>query len=202
MSEENTTFEGIIVVAYPQEETAKDVLVKANDAKKQKTFQFWDAAVVRKDEKGQYHYNETKDMSTPKGASIGAVVGGLLGLPIGGPAGIVLGAGLGAAIGGFAANTDSGIIDDRLEDVGHALQSGNSALFIVSDHDYLLAMREYAADEYTNRALEKLTTGISEQMVQGESVAYLITSAGRSVSCHHLRDANIAELLGVDIPSE
>jgi uncharacterized membrane protein len=201
MSEEKATFEGIIVVAYPEEEKAKDILEKANEAEKQKTFQFWDAAVVRKDEKGHYHYNEAKDMSTPRGAGIGAVVGGLLGLP-GGPAGIVLGAGLGAAIGGFAANTDAGVNDDRLEDVGHALQSGNSALLIVSSHDYLLAMREYAADEYTTRALEKLTTGISEHMVKGQSVAYLITSAGRSVSCHRLRDDNIAELLDVEISSE
>jgi len=201
MSEENATFEGIIVVAYPQEDTAKDILKKVNAAKKKKVFQFWDAAVIRKDKKGQYHYNEIKDMSTPKGAGIGAVIGGLIGLP-GGPAGIVIGAGLGAAIGGFAANSDSGINDDRLEDVGHALKSGNSALIIVSRHDYLQAMQQYAADEYTTRALKKLTTGISEHMVHGENAAYLITSAGRSVSCHHLRDDNIAKLLNVEIPTE
>lgn len=201
MSKEKETFEGIIVVAYPNEETAKEILEKANDAKKQKSFQFWDAAVIKKDEKGQYHYNETKDMSTPKGAGIGAIVGGLIGLP-GGPAGVVLGAGLGAAIGGFAANADSGISDDRLEDVGHALQSGNSALIIVSRHDYLQAMQEYAADEYTTRALKKLTTGISEHMIHGQNVAYLITSAGRSVSCHRLRDDNIAALLEVEVPTD
>ena len=201
MSAENVTFEGIIVVAYPQEGAAKEMLTKATEAKKQKIFQFWDAAVIRKDEKGHYYYDETRDMSAPKGAGIGAVLGGLIGLP-GGPAGIVLGAGLGAAIGGFMANTDSGLNDDRLEDVGHALQSGNSALLIISSHDYLRAMQEYAADEYTTQALNKLTTGISEHMVQGKTVAYLITSAGRSVSCHRLRDANIADLLDVELPSE
>ena len=201
MNEENAAFEGIIVVAYPNEHMAKNVLEKANDAKKQKAIEFWDAAIIRKDEKGQYHYDETKDMSTPKGAGIGAVVGGLIGLP-GGPAGVVLGAGLGAAIGGFAANTDSGISDERLEDVGHALQSGNSALIIVSRHDYLQAMQEYAADEYTTRALKKLTTGISENMVHGKNAAYLITSAGRSVSCHRLRNENIAALLSVEVPAE
>lgn len=200
MSTENDSFEGIIVVAYPQEDKAKEMLTVINEAKKHKSFDFWDAAVIRKDEKGHYHHNETKDMTAPKGAGIGAVVGGLIGLPAG-PAGVVLGAGLGAAVGGLVANTDSGINDDRLEDIGHALQSSNSALLIVSSHEYLQAMREYAGDEFLSNALQKLTSGISEQMLHGKNAAYILTSAGRSVSCHPLKDESIAELLGVDTPT-
>jgi uncharacterized membrane protein len=201
MSEEKGSFAGIIVAAYPQDETAKEMLEKVNAAKKENSFRYWDAAVIRKDEKGHYYYEETKDMSTPAGAGIGLVVGGLIGV-LGGPAGVVLGGGLGAAIGGFFASSDTGLKDDRLEDIGHALQSSNSALIIISDHDYLRGMREFAADEYTTRALKKLTDGISEHMLQGRNVAYLVTSAGRSVSCHRLRDENIAALLGVETPME
>lgn len=197
MSAESTTFEGIIVAAYPEEEAAKKLLAKANEAKKQKTFQFWDAVVIRKDEKGHYYYNETKDMSAPKGAGIGAVIGGLLGTPAG-PAGIILGAGFGAAIGGFAANKDSGVSDERLEDVGHALKSSNSALMIVSNHEYLQNMQEYASEEDTNMALQKLTTGISEHMLNGQSVAYILTSAGRSVSCHPLEDETLVDFLEIE----
>lgn len=192
-----TTFEGILVAAYSDEEAADEVLEKTKNAKKDKTFQFWDAAVIRKDERGRYKYSETKDRSAPTGLGIGAIVGGLIGLP-GGPAGVVIGAGLGAALGSFVADTDSGIKDERLEDVGHALESSNSAIVIVSSHDYLQNMREYADEEDLMVAIDKLTKGISAHMTQGQNVAYILTSAGRSVSCHEIDpDTEIAEMLEV-----
>ena len=202
MSEEKLGFEGIIVAAYVDEGAADAVLNTVNDAKKDKTIQFWDAAVIRKDARGRYFYNETRDMSTPKGAGIGALIGGLIGIA-GGPAGIILGSGLGAALGGFAASADSGLKDDRLEDVGHALESGNSALLIISSHDYLQAMQEYAGEADTTAAIHKLTKGISENVTHGQDVAYNITAAGRSVSCHEL-DASgaIATLLQLGAAAE
>lgn len=191
------SFAGIIVAAYVDEEAADQVLEKVNEAKKEEHFQFWDAAVIRKDEKGRYHYSETKDRSAPAGMGIGAVIGGLVGLP-GGPAGVVIGSGLGAAIGGFVANTDSGIKDERLEDIGHALQPTNSALLLVSDRDYLQNIREYGGDQDTMEAVRKLTKGISEHMAQAQNVAYIITSRGRSVSCHELEhDSEAATMLEV-----
>jgi len=196
MSEEKTANEGVLVFAFVEEDAADNGLETLKKAKKEKTVDFWDAAVIRKDARGRYYYNETRDRSTPTGVGIGAVIGGLIGSP-GGPAGIVIGSGIGAALGGFVASTDSGLKDDRLEDVGHALESGNSALLIVSSREYLTAMQEYAGEEDTMVAMQKLTKGISEHMVHGQNVAYTITSAGRSVSCHPLESDNkIAELLG------
>lgn len=194
---EKASFDGILVAAYTDEAAAKAVLEKIEKAKKDKSFQFWDAAVIRKNERGHYFFDETKDMSAPKGAGIGAVIGGLIGIT-GGPAGIVIGAGLGAAVGGFFANADGGIKDERLEDVGHALEAENSALLIVSDQEYLRDMRAYADAEDTMVAVHKLTDGISEHMQQGQNVAFTITSAGRSVSCHKVDPAGeIAQLLEV-----
>ena len=202
MSEGKTSFEGIIVTAYADEGAADAVLKSVNEAKKGNSFQFWDAVVIRKDDRGGYFYNESRDMSTPKGAGIGAIIGGLIGIA-GGPAGIVLGSGLGAAVGGFVASSDSGIKDASLEDVGHALESGNSALLVVSSHDSLLAMQEYVSEEDLKMAMQKLTNGISEHMSQGQNVAYKITSAGRSMSCHELEASGaIAELLGVGTAAE
>lgn len=200
MSEENNIFEGVIVAAYTQEEAADEVLEKVKEAKKAETFQYWDAAVIRLDERGRYYLHEDKDMSTPKGAGIGAVVGGLIGIA-GGPAGVILGSGVGAAIGMFVANADGGIKDERFEEVGQALEPSNSALIIVSGHDYLQQMQDYASEEDVEIAMKKLADGIHEHMEHGTDVAYIITSAGRSVSCHRLRDENIAELLGVETPS-
>lgn len=196
MGEENGFFEGIIVAAYAHEETAEEVLKKVEEAKKADSFQFWDAAVIRIDERGRYYLEESKDMSTPKGAGIGALVGGVIGI-VGGPAGVVLGSGLGAAIGMFAANSDRGISDKRFEEVGHALESGNSALIIVSSHDYLQQLQDYAGEDELEVAMHKLTDGIHEHMEHDSDVAYIVTAAGRSVSCHRLRDEEILDLLGL-----
>jgi uncharacterized membrane protein len=197
MSEESKASEGIRVIAFVEEEAAADALETLEKAKKDKAIQFWDAAVIRKDERGRYYYHETRDRSTPKGAGIGALIGGLIGIP-GGPAGIVVGAGLGASLGAFAANTDAGLNDETAEELGRALQSGNSALVVVSSREYLGAIQEYAAEEETTAAIQKLTAGISEHVVKGQNAAYLVTSAGRSVSCHQLdAEDEIAKLLGV-----
>lgn len=201
MSNNNSSFEGIIVAAYTHEEAADDTLKRVNQAKKEKTFHFWEAAVIRMDERGRYYLSESKDMSTPKGAGIGAIVGGLIGIA-GGPAGVILGSGLGAALGMFIANSDGGINDARFEEVGNALESGNSSLIIVSDHDYLQAMKDYAGEDETAVAMKKLTTGIHEHMEHGTDVAYQITAAGRSVSCHLLRDDEILKLLGIETTTE
>ena len=55
------SFAGIIVAAYVDEGAADQVLEKVNEAKKEERFQYWDEAVIRKDERGRYHYSETKD---------------------------------------------------------------------------------------------------------------------------------------------
>ena len=197
MSEEKTAQEGIRIIAFVEEDAAEEALKTLKKAKKEKAVNFWDAVVIRRDEKGRYSYEEDKDKSVGTGAGIGAVIGGLLGSPAG-PAGVVLGAGLGASLGAFAASTDAGLKDEKLEEFGHALQSGNSALLIVSSREYLSARQEYAAEEEKEAVIQKLTADISEHMIHGQNAAYLVTAEGRSVSCHQLEpDDEIVKLLGI-----
>jgi len=197
MSKESRAEEGILVFAFIEEGAAAEALETLKKAKKEKTVEFWDAAVIRKDAKGRYYYDETHDKSAAQGGGIGALIGGLLGAPLG-PAGIVLGAGLGAGLGAFAANSDAGLDDDNLERVGQALMAGNSALLIVPSRDNLSQMQEYAAEEDIELAIQKLSAGISENMLHGQNGAYHVTAAGRSVSCHPLAADNaFAKLLGV-----
>jgi len=197
MSEERATNEGILVFAFVEEGAAAQALETLNQAKKDKKIDFWDAAVIRKDERGRYYYDETHDRSAARGGGIGALVGGLLGIPLG-PAGIVLGAGLGAGLGAFAANTDAGLKDDNVEKVGQALMAGNSALLVVLDRGKLSQMQEYAAEEEIQATIEKLSTSIGEHMLQGQNAAYHVAAYGRSVTCDPLdADNEFVQLLGL-----
>ena len=87
MSEQNTTQEGVLVIAFVEEGAAADALDTLKQAKKDKKVEFWDAAVIRKDERGRYYYDETHDKSAAQGGGIGALVGGLLGADVGGVGG-------------------------------------------------------------------------------------------------------------------
>jgi uncharacterized membrane protein len=185
MSEESIQDDGILVIAFVEEEGADNALEILEKAKKEARFDFWDAAVIRKDVKGHYHFKEIKDSSVGKGAGVGALVGGVLGI-LGGPAGVALGASAGAAIGGFAASADGGLKSENLEELGHALQSGNSALVIVSNKEYLTSAQEYVAEENLTAVLHELAESVSHNMVHGQNAAYLITVAGRSISLHQL----------------
>lgn len=197
MSEESMVQEGVLVAAFAEEGAAGEALENLKKAKKEKTFDFWDAAVIRVDERGHYYYDETRDRSAAQGGGIGAIVGGLLGAPFG-PAGLVIGAGLGASLGAFATNSDAGLKDDNIERVGQELKSGNSALLIVPDRANLSQMQEYAAEEEVEAAIQKLTAGIADNMEHGQSVVYHVTAAGRSVSCHQLEaDNTLVMMLGI-----
>ena len=199
MSEEKSSAEGILVAAFVEEDAAENAAKALKEAKKQKQIEYWDTAVIRRDAKGEYHYKETKDTSAGKGAAVGAVIGGVIGI-LGGPAGVVLGAGTGAVVGGFVANSDSGFKDADLEKIGHALQSGNSALVAVTSHEYLKAAQTYAAEENVTAVLQKLSEAISDHMTRGQNVAYVVTAAGRSVSFHQVAsDDPIAQLMGIPL---
>jgi uncharacterized membrane protein len=196
MSQENTIDEGVLVFAFVEGGAAAAAHKTLKEAKKDKSVEYWDAVVIRKDERGRYYYDETQDRSAAQGGGIGALVGGLLGAPLG-PAGFVLGAGLGASLGALAANTDAGLDDDNLQRVGQALMAGNSALLVVPSRANLNQMQEYAAEEETETAIKKLSAGIAEHMVRGSNVAFHVTAAGKSVSCHQLGSDNVfAQLIG------
>ena len=118
---------GLLVAAYVHERGADNALDQLKKAKKAKQFYYDDAAVIRRSAEGKVHIKETGDMSTGKGAGIGALVGGVVGL-LAGPVGwAALG---GAGIGAIAAHKDAGFDKDTLEEIGSALPSGTSALAV------------------------------------------------------------------------
>jgi uncharacterized membrane protein len=118
----------LIVIGYPEEETAKKVLDKALDLQKEYLIDLEDAAVVVRDTKGKLHVTTTDHM-TEMGALGGLFWGALIGL-------IFLVPLFGAALGGlygavFGKLGDMGIKESFKRQVADLVQPGTSAILFV-----------------------------------------------------------------------
>ena len=152
---------GLFIAAYVDERGADNALDMLKQAKKADEFYYDDAAVVRRSAEGKVHVKETGDMSTGKGAGIGALIGGVVGL-IAGPVGwAALG---GAAIGALAAHGDAGFDKDTLEEIGGALPSGTSALAVTTSKDFVEAVRKQAPKEETLTLARDIATQINDHL--------------------------------------
>ncbi len=160
---------GMIVAAFVDEMAADQALDAMKKAKKQGTFFFDDAAVIRQDPKGKVHINETGDMSSGKGAGIGALIGGVVGL-LGGPAGVALGAGAGAAIGGISAHTDGGFDHHSLQQLGDALLPGTSAIAATTSKKFVEEVRRQSTPEETLSTAEEIAYGIRQNLAARQDV--------------------------------
>jgi uncharacterized membrane protein len=176
---EGTAGVGMFVAAYVDERGADNALETLKQAKKQDQFYYDDAAVVRNSAEGKVHIKETGDMSTGKGAGIGALIGGVIGI-LGGPAGVALGAGAGAAIGGIAAHGDAGFDQDSLEEIGAALPAGTSALAVTTSQDFVEEVRKQAPDEDTLTIASSIAAEISDRLNARQDVlmAMVLTEDG------------------------
>ena len=160
---------GLFIAGYTDEKAADGALDALKQAKDAGAFAYDDAAVIRRDADGNVHIKETGDMSTGKGAGIGALIGGVFGL-LGGPAGVAIGAGAGAAIGGIAAHSDAGFNNETLERIGGALPAGTSALGVTTSKAFVEGVREAATDEETLMLAEDIADEISGNLNAGQDL--------------------------------
>src|SRR4051812_8126407 len=131
----------LIVAAFQDENGAEAALAELKEAKREKLVNIKDAAILRKDVKGELHIKEPSDMTGKKGAGVGGVVGVGLAVLTGG-ASIPLMA-LGAATGGIAAKIrDTGFKDERLRKLGTGLKPGSSAIVAVIEHTWIQEAEE------------------------------------------------------------
>ncbi len=174
---EGTAGVGLFVAAYVDERGADNALDQLKQAKKADQFYYDDAAVVRHSAEGKVHVKETGDMSTGKGAAIGALVGGVVGL-LAGPVGwAALG---GAAVGAIAAHGDAGFDKDSLEEIGGALPSGTSALVVTTSKDFVEAVRKEATEEETLTLATDIASQINDHLNARQDVlmAMVLTEDG------------------------
>ncbi len=158
-----------MIAGYTDEKAADRALDALKQAKHAGEFAYDDAAVIRRDAEGKVHITETGDMSTGKGAGIGALIGGVFGL-LGGPAGVALGAGAGAAIGGIAAHSDAGFNNETLERIGGALPASTSALGVTTSKYFVESVRAAATDEETLTMAQDIADEISGNLNAGQDL--------------------------------
>ncbi|HEX8034309.1 MAG TPA: DUF1269 domain-containing protein [Ktedonobacterales bacterium] len=153
----------LIVAAFPDEDGASKALTELKEARKEKLIDITDAAVIQRAADNKLHIRETGDMSGGRGAVIGGIVGAAIGLVA--PPAVLVTAGVGAAIGGLAARLrDSGFPDDRLRELGEALQPGTSALVAVIEHTWVAEVERELAELGARMVTEEIKAEIASQL--------------------------------------
>ncbi len=193
---------GLLILGLTEEKAAEESLKAMKKAKKNGSFYFENAAVIRQDKKGKIHISEEEDMSTGKGAGIGAVIGGLVGL-LGGPGGTLLGAGIGAGIGGALAHHDAGFRKEGLEDVGSVLRPGSSALVVTTSKDFIDDIRKNVPEDQLAITSKNIGLEIADSLAEGKDMALGVLFTEEGVAVRKIRvDDESAEIFGFVITED
>jgi uncharacterized membrane protein len=126
----------LIVVAFPGEDTADQVLNRLQALQKEHLIDLEDACVVVRDRHGKVHVKQAVNLvglEAASGGAFGAMWGTLIGLLFLNPlAGLLTGAAFGAGAGALSGMlSDYGINDDFIRSLGETLEPGTSALFVL-----------------------------------------------------------------------
>ena len=193
---------GFLVLAFTDEKAGDEAMQMMKKGKKDKTFYYENAAVIRQDTAGKVHYQETGDMKTGKGAGVGALIGGIVGM-LGGPGGAALGASAGAAIGAAAAHRDAGFRDESLKTVALALKPGTSAVVAITSKSFLKAVQQQVGVEDIRRFIANLSNEISDKLNEGKSLALgiILSEAGLGIKEVTVNESSI-EVIAIAITQD
>lgn len=153
-----------IVAAFPDEGGAANALKELRSIDKD-LIGVKQAAVLVRTMDGKLEIRE------PHHVGRGAVLGGLAGAVVGviaGPIGwVTIG---GAAVGALAARLrDSGFPDDRLKEIGEALQPGTSALIAIIEHRWVTKVEDQLRAEGVKYAIEAVKADVEAQLEEAKA---------------------------------
>jgi len=118
----------LVIIAYPNEETAESARRKLFELQKEYLIEMGDAVVAVRQDDGTVKLNQLVNM-TAAGAASGGMWGALIGMLFLNPLlGAAVGAGAGALSGRFA---DVGIDDNFMKEASTALTPGQAALCVL-----------------------------------------------------------------------
>lgn len=125
----NSDPDEVFVIAFPGEQRAQEVLDVLKQLDHEGAAQLRNAAIIRRNAKGEVTITETRDFSDKQGAIAGALAGGLIGLLRGHA---IFDAAIGA-VGGYGVSKviDLGFPDAYLRDLAQQLKPDTSAIVAV-----------------------------------------------------------------------
>jgi uncharacterized membrane protein len=122
----------VLSAVYPNEEQAKTILETLEKMHRASTITLKDAALVSKAADGKIQIQETRELTTRKGAKRGAMVAGIFGLIY--PPSLIASALVGAGVGaGWGKLRDTGINNSSLKSVADGLQPGQVAVVALAE---------------------------------------------------------------------
>jgi uncharacterized membrane protein len=155
----------LIAQVFDDPEGASESLAFVRDLHHRKILRLINAAVLVRDEDGEFSVRESGDLDARQGRVLGAITGGLIGL-LTGPIGAVVGALAGAGVGGIAAKRiDVGLSDKFLEEFRDRLQPGTSALVLVVQHEWVQKASEALADREGVTFQQTLSDELVDQLM-------------------------------------
>jgi uncharacterized membrane protein len=168
----------LIVVAYPDEYRAAEVLATVRRLQSEYLIDLEDAIVVTKDSVGKLKLHQSHDL-TAEGAIGGAIWGTLIGLFFMVPfVGTVLGAGIGALTGSLS---DYGIDDNFAKELSAQMTPGSSAIFVVERHmtadKVIPALSPFGGSVLRTSLPNDLEATLRQALAQGQTQA---PEAGRA----------------------
>ena len=149
----------LIAVGFDDKARASEVLSILVSLQRDYLLDLEDAVIAVREDDGKVKIKQSVNL-TAGGAMYGGLWGALIGLLFAGPLGMLLTGGTTAALGPIAGSVeDYGIDDDFINEVGHQLQPGSSALFILLRQ----VVEDKVLDELTGLQGRIIKTSLSKE---------------------------------------
>ncbi|MGE3596897.1 MAG: DUF1269 domain-containing protein [Dehalococcoidia bacterium] len=122
----------LIASIYPNQGHAETIYETLKNMDLYKKIKLVDAALVSKDEDGKVHIHETKEVTTAKGATRGAIAAGILGLIY--PPSLIASVLVGGGVGGLWGKLrDTGIKTGDMKQIAEEQKPGEVALIVLTE---------------------------------------------------------------------
>jgi uncharacterized membrane protein len=153
-----------VVAAFPDMDGAATALAELRKADKD-LIKVKQAAVLVRDADGKLKIKESHHVA--RGAVLGGVAGAVVGIVTGPVGWVTVG---GVAVGALAARLrDSGFNDDRLEQIGEALQPRTSALIAIIEDRWAAQLQEQLREAGAQLATEAVKADVAAQLEEAEA---------------------------------
>jgi uncharacterized membrane protein len=164
----------LLAAVYPDRDHAQVILDMLERMHRAVTITLVDAALVTKDDQGKLQIEETKELTTRKGARRGAIIMGSLAILF--PPSVIGSAIAGGAIGALAGRVrDSGVKTDQMRQIAEGLEPGKALVVALADDESVVRVQA-ALEGYEGTLV--IAAIDEETMIQLQKDALMHTGAG------------------------